>query len=197
MPVMDGLQATEAIRADSRIPAIYQPCIVALTANASVTPEHPPHGAWPVHGMLTLRMLLAMCVAVRMQGDKERCIEAGMDSFTSKVRTCPVSCLTRDGRSVHCSHVLVSLVSCSCVAHRAAGADCCAEGRVGVHEQEAHGLRNGEPSVPGHRVPSADGTGAGPRAAAATSERRRRGVWRVTAQKSGQKPGHAGQAETA
>ena len=58
MPVLDGLQATKAIRASSAIPPAYQPYIIALTANA-------------------------------MQGDEQMCIDAGMNSYLSKVRNKP------------------------------------------------------------------------------------------------------------
>ena len=53
MPVMDGLEATRAIRSSALIPAIYQPYIIALTANA-------------------------------MQGDKQMCLDAGMNAYLAK-----------------------------------------------------------------------------------------------------------------
>jgi CheY-like chemotaxis protein len=54
MPVLDGLQATRAIRTrEQGNPAARRQTIVAMTANA-------------------------------MQGDRERCLEAGMDGYLSK-----------------------------------------------------------------------------------------------------------------
>ena len=53
MPVLDGLEATRAIRSSAVIPAPYQPYIIALTANA-------------------------------MEGDKQMCLDAGMDAYLSK-----------------------------------------------------------------------------------------------------------------
>jgi CheY-like chemotaxis protein len=52
MPVMDGFEATAAIRAQERVTGGHIP-IIAMTANA-------------------------------MQGDRERCLEAGMDSYVAK-----------------------------------------------------------------------------------------------------------------
>ena len=40
MPVMDGLEATRAIRTNALIPALYQPHIIALTANAMQGDKH-------------------------------------------------------------------------------------------------------------------------------------------------------------
>ncbi len=51
MPQMDGLEATQCVRAE--LPAERQPYIIALTANA-------------------------------MKGDRERCLDAGMDDYLSK-----------------------------------------------------------------------------------------------------------------
>ena len=51
MPQMDGLEATQCLRAE--LPAARQPYIIALTANA-------------------------------MKGDRERCLDAGMDDYLSK-----------------------------------------------------------------------------------------------------------------
>ena len=51
MPQMDGLEATQCLRAE--LPAARQPYIIALTANA-------------------------------MKGDRDRCLDAGMDDYLSK-----------------------------------------------------------------------------------------------------------------
>ena len=53
MPVMDGLDATRAIRSSAIVPVPYQPYIIALTAKA-------------------------------MEGDKQTCLDAGMDAYLSK-----------------------------------------------------------------------------------------------------------------
>ncbi len=53
MPVMDGIQATRAIRAMEKNGAWRHTPIIAMTANA-------------------------------MQGDRERCVESGMDDYIAK-----------------------------------------------------------------------------------------------------------------
>jgi len=72
MPVMDGLDATTSIRADTRISASAQPYVVALTANA-------------------------------MAGDKQKCLESGMEFFLSKPITLgPLMQALRTGYATMC-----------------------------------------------------------------------------------------------